>query len=63
MAALPFLTFPRIAARSKESDENSDSTAEESSITDSKEEETLESAAAYGQSIKDIPQSIWRLLT
>lgn len=58
VAALPFLTFPRIVASSKVEEEPA---LEDSSITDSKQE-ALDSGA-YGQSIKDIPRSIWRLIT
>ncbi|OXA64695.1 Solute carrier organic anion transporter family member 5A1 [Folsomia candida] len=62
LAALPFLTFPRIARRNKNEEETPSSPAlEESPISGSKQE-ALDSAA-YGQSIKDIPRSIWRLIT
>ncbi len=63
IAAVPFLTFPRIESRKKEDEEepSSNPALEDSSISDSKQE-ALDSAA-YGQSIKDIPRSIWRLIT
>jgi hypothetical protein len=63
VAALPFLLFPRIVAtKSVEEEEPSSTTSDESSsITESKQDAL--NSGAYGQSIKDIPRSIWRLIT
>ena len=72
VACLPFFSFPRLMASSKtvavvdvsERKETQyvieESTVESSSVT---QLSRAESNQDYGQSLKDIPRSIWRLIT
>lgn len=69
VTSLPFLTLPRLVKRepqrtSKEVDlcVASDPTPERASISEVKVSE-VQDTSAYGQSIRDIPRSIWRLIT